>query len=152
VEPGYRALVGFDSNAVFGRLHRPDCVFSGLGDYGYYGDGLMAITYEINSTAINAGIQATWPPIETGQNADATQKLNGTWYNHIWRAETMEMGQFEVIEPLKGSAFTELKSTGQAVPNTGDTFATGKVMDVQGRHVGRQMKNVVVRFLVDVTS
>lgn len=112
----------------------------------------MPITYEINSTAINAGIQATWPPIETGQRADATQKINTTWYNHIWQAETMEMAEWQVIEPLKGNAFTELKSTGQAVPNTGDTFATGKVMDVQGRHVGRQMTAVVVRFLVDITS
>ena len=112
----------------------------------------MTITYEVNSTTINAGIQATWPPIETGQNADATQKINTTWYEHLWRAETMEMVDWEVIEPLKGSAFAELKTTGQAVPNTGDTFATGKVMDVQGRQVGRQMKGVVVRLLVDVTS
>ncbi len=110
------------------------------------------ITYELNSTTINAGIQATWPPIETGQNADATQKINTTWYEHLWRAETMEMTEFEVIEPLKGGPFTELKTTGQAVPNTGDTFATGKIMNVTGRHVGRQMRNVAVRFLVDITS
>lgn len=112
----------------------------------------MSITYELNSTTINAGIQATWPVIETGENADATQRINTTWYEHLWRADTMEMTEWEVIEPLKGTAFTELKTTGQAVPNTGDTFATGKVMDVQGRQVGRQMKGVVVRFLVDVTS
>lgn len=112
----------------------------------------MTITYEINSTTINAGIQATWPVIETGQLADATQKINTTWYQHLWKCETMEMVDFEVLEPLKGTAFTELKSTGQAVPNTGSTFATGKIMNVTGRHVGRQMRNVVVRFLVDVTS
>jgi hypothetical protein len=112
----------------------------------------MAITYEVNSNTINAGVQATWPPIVTGENADATQKINATWYAHLWRCDTMEMVEFEVLEPLKGSAFTELKTTGQAVPNTGDTFATGKIMDVQGRHVGRRMVNVRVRFLVDVTS
>ncbi len=112
----------------------------------------MAITYEVNSTTINAGIQATWPPIVTGLNADATQKINTTWYEHLWRCEFMEMAEWEVLEPLKGTAFTELKTTGQAVPNTGDTFATGKIMDVQGRHVGRRMVNVIVSFLIDVTS
>lgn len=112
----------------------------------------MTITYEVNSTTINAGIQATWTPIGIGLNADATQKINTMWYEHLWRCEFMEMAEWEVLEPLKGTAFTELKTTGQAVPNTGDTFATGKIMDVQGRHVGRRMVNVIVNFLVDVTS
>jgi len=112
----------------------------------------MAITYEVNSTAINAGIQATWPPIGTGQNADATQRINSDWYEHIWRCETMEMGEFEVLEPLKGSAFTELKSTDQDTPNSGNTYSTGRVMNVTGQQVGRRMVNVVARFLVDITS
>lgn len=112
----------------------------------------MAITYEINSTTINAGIQATWPPIVTGQNADATQKINTTWYEHIWRCEFMEMAEWEVLEPLKGSAFTELKTTGQATPNSGDTFTTGRVVDVTGQQIGRRMVNVIVGFLIDVTS
>ena len=112
----------------------------------------MAITYEINSTPIVAGIQATWPPIVTGLNGNATQKINTTWYEHLWRCDFMEMAEWEVLEPLKGTAFAELKSTGQATPNSGDTFATGRVMDVTGRHVGRRMVSVIVRFLVDATS
>jgi hypothetical protein len=112
----------------------------------------MAIIYEINSTAINAGIQATWPPIVTGQNADATQKINTTWYEHLWRCETMGMGEWEVIEPLKGTAFTELKTTDQDTPNSGNTYSTGNVMNVTGQQVGRRMVNVMMRFLVDVTS
>ena len=112
----------------------------------------MAITYEINSTAINAGIQATWPPIVTGQNADATQKINTTWYQHLWSCETMEMPEWEAIESLKGTAFTELKSTDQDTPNSGNTYSTGRVMDVTGQQVGRRMVGVAVRFLVDITS
>ena len=112
----------------------------------------MAITYEINSTTINAGIQATWPPIVTGQNADATQKINTTWYEHLWRCEFMEMAEWEVLEPLKGSTFAELKTTDQDTPNSGNTYSTGRVMDVTGRQVGRRMVNVIVNFLVDVTS
>jgi len=112
----------------------------------------MAITYEVNSTAINAGIQATWPVIVTGQNADATQKINATWYEHLWRCEFMEMTEWEVLEPLKGTAFTELKTTDQDTPNSGDTYSTGRVMDITGRQVGRRMVNVIVRFLVNVTS
>ena len=112
----------------------------------------MAITYEVNSTAINAGIQATWPPIVTGQNADATQKINATWYEHLWRCEFMEMAEWEALEPLKGTAFTELKTTDQDTPNSGNTYSTGRVMDVTGRQVGRRMVGVNVRFLVDVTS
>jgi hypothetical protein len=112
----------------------------------------MAITYEVNGTAINAGIQATWPPIVTGQNADATQKINTTWYEHLWRCETMEMAEFEVLEPLKGTAFSELKSTDQDTPNSGNTYSTGRVMDVTGQQVGRRMVGVTARFLVDVTS
>jgi len=112
----------------------------------------MAITYEINGNPINAGIQATWPPIETGENGDATQKINTTWYQHIWRCETMEMAEWEILEPLKGTAFSELKSTDQDTPNSGNTYSTGNIMDVTGRQVGRRMVNVVVNFLVDVTS
>ncbi len=112
----------------------------------------MAITYEVNSTTINAGIQATWPPIVTGQNADATQKFNATWYEHLWRCDTMEMAEWEVIEPLKGTAFTELRSTDQDTPNSGNTYSTGRVMDVTGQQVGRRMVNVIVNFLIDVTS
>lgn len=112
----------------------------------------MAITYEVNSTTINAGIQATWPPIVTGQNADATQKINETWYEHLWRCDFMEMTEWEIIEPLKGTAFTELKTTDQDTPNSGNTYSTGRVMDVTGRQVGRRMVNVIARFLVDVTS
>lgn len=112
----------------------------------------MAITYEVNSTAINAGIQATWATIVTGQNADATQKINTTWYEHLWRCDFMEMAEWEVLEPLKGSAFTELKTTDQDTPNSGNTYSTGRVMDIQGRQVGRRMVNVIVNFLVDITS
>lgn len=112
----------------------------------------MAITYEVNSTAINAGIQATWPPIVTGQNADATQRISDNWYQHLWKMEAMEMADFEVLEPLKGTAFVELKTTDQATPNSGGTYSIGRVMDVTGQQIGRQMRNVTARFLVDVTS
>lgn len=112
----------------------------------------MAITYEVNSIAINAGIQATWPPIVTGQNADATQKINTTWYEHLWRCEFMEMAEWEILEPLKGTAFTELKTTDQDTPNSGNTYSTGRVINVTGRQVGRRMVGVNVRFLIDVTS
>jgi hypothetical protein len=60
--------------------------------------------------------------------------------------------EWEVLEPLKGTAFTELKTTDQDTPNSGNTYSTGRVMDVTGQHVGRRMINVIVRFLVDVTS
>lgn len=112
----------------------------------------MAISFELNSNVIISGIQATWPPIVTGQNADATQKINLTWYEHLWRCEFMEMAEWEVLEPLKGSAFAELKTTDQDTPNSGNTYSTGRVMDVTGRQVGRRMVNVIVNFLVDVTS
>jgi hypothetical protein len=112
----------------------------------------MTITYEVNSNTINAGVQATWPPIVTGENADATQKINATWYAHLWRCDTMEMVEFEVLEPLKGSALAELKTTDQDTPNSGNTYSTGRIMNVTGRQVGRRMVNVAVRFLVDVTS
>ena len=108
--------------------------------------------FQINSTAINAGIQATWPPMVTGQNADATQKINTTWYEHLWRCEFMEMAEWEVLEPLKGPAFSELKTTDQDTPNSGNTYSTGRVMDVTGRQVGRRMVGVAARFLVDITS
>ena len=64
----------------------------------------------------------------------------------------MEMAEWEVLEPLKGSAFTELKTAGQDTPNSGNTYSTGRVMDVTGRQVGRRMVNVIARFLVEVTS
>ncbi|KKK51061.1 hypothetical protein LCGC14_3118760, partial [marine sediment metagenome] len=73
-------------------------------------------------------------------------------YEHLWRCDTMEMAEWEVLEPLKGTAFTELKTTGQATPNSGDTFTTGRIMNVTGRQVGRRMVNVIANFLIEVTS
>ena len=64
----------------------------------------------------------------------------------------MEMPEWEAIESLKGTAFTELKSTDQDTPNSGNTYSTGRVMDVTGQQVGRRMVGVAVRFLVDITS
>ena len=112
----------------------------------------MAITYEINSIAINAGIQANWSPIITGRNTDATQKLSDDWRTHIWNSVTMEMTEWLVLLALRGVAFTELKTTNESTPNSTATYSTGNVMGVTGNQVGRQMKNVRITFLVDITS
>ena len=112
----------------------------------------MTVSFEINGSAIIAGIQATWPPITTGLNGNATQKINTTWYEHLWRCDTMEMAEWEIVEPLKGTAFTSLKSTDQDTPNSENTYSTGRVINVTGQQQGRRMVGVMISFLVDVTS
>lgn len=112
----------------------------------------MTITYEVNSSTINAGIQAEWKPIPTGSNADATQKLSANWLQHIWRASEMEMTEWLILLALRGTSFSELKTTDESTPNSTGTYSTGRVMTVIGQHRGRQMINVVVTFLVDITS
>jgi len=112
----------------------------------------MAITYEVNSSTINAGIQAEWQPIPTGSNSDATQKLSSNWLRHIWRSSVMEMAEWLILLALRGSSLTELKTTDEATPNSTGTYSTSRVLAVTGQHRGRQMLNVQVNFLVDVTS
>lgn len=112
----------------------------------------MTITYEVNSTAINAGIQANWSPISTGKNTDATQKLSTNWRTHIWNSASMEVTEWLVLLALRGVAFTELKTTNESTPNSTATYSTGNVMSVVGNQIGRQIKNVRITFLVDVTS
>jgi hypothetical protein len=112
----------------------------------------MTITYEVNSTTITAGIQANWSPITTGKNTDATQKLSANWRTHIWNCASMEMAEWLVLLALRGVALTELKTTNESTPNSTGTYSTSNVMSVTGNHVGRQMKNVRITFLVDVTS
>lgn len=112
----------------------------------------MAITYEINSNTINAGIQAKWPPIPTGANSDATQKLSTNWRRHTWSCAFMEMTEWLILLALRGVSFTELKTTNESTPNSTGTYSTGRVMSVTGNHIGRRMQNVQVSFLVDITS
>ncbi len=112
----------------------------------------MAITYEVNSNTINAGIQAEWQPIPTGANSDATQKLASNWLRHIWRARAMEMAEWLILLALRGTSFSELKTTDEATPNSTGTYSTGRVITVTGNHRARQMLNVQVTFLVDITS
>lgn len=115
-------------------------------------DYTTPIAYEVNSTAINAGIQADWKRIATGNNANATQKLSTNWRRHTWFCEFMEMTEWLVLLALRGTSFTELKTTNESAPNSTATYATGRVMSVTGNQVGRRMAKVRVEFLVDVTS
>jgi hypothetical protein len=112
----------------------------------------MTITYEINSNAINAGIQANWLPIPTGANSDATQKLSANWRQHTWSCAFMEMAEWLILLALRGVSLTELKTTDESTPNSTGTYSTGRVMTVTGSHIGRRMQNVQVNFLVDITS
>jgi hypothetical protein len=112
----------------------------------------MAITYEINSSTINAGIQADWKPVGTGNNADATQKLSSNWRRHIWSCAFMEMTEWLILLALRGTSFTELKTTDESTPNSTGTYSTGRIMTVTGNQIGRRMAGVKVEYLVDVTS
>lgn len=112
----------------------------------------MTITYEVNSNAIVAGIIAEWEPIPTGSNANATQKLSANWMRHTWEVAEMEMAEWLILLALRGASFTELKTTNEATPNSTGTYSTGRVLTVTGQHRARQMLNVKVNFLVDITS
>ncbi len=112
----------------------------------------MTTTYEINSTAINAGIQANWQNITTGSNANATQKLSDDWREHVWSCEFMEVAEWLVLLALRGTSFTELKTTDESTPNSTATYSTGRVMTVNGAQIGRRIQGVTVNFLVDITS
>ena len=113
---------------------------------------ILAITYEVNSNAIVSGIIAEWQPIPTGLNADATQKLSTNWLRHTWRMAEMEMAEWLILLALRGASFTELKTTDEATPNSTGIYSTGRVLTVTGQHRARQMLNVQVGFLVDITS
>ncbi len=125
-------------------------VYSNL--WRFTGDSLVTITYEINSTAINAGIQAKWEPIATGSNSDASQKLSANWQRHIWSCEFMNITEWLVLLALRGTTITELKTTNEGTPNSTETYSTGRVLTVTGEHLGIRMVNVQVEFLVDTTS
>lgn len=112
----------------------------------------MAITYEVNSTSIKAGIQADWKEIETGQKADSTQRLSTNWRRHIWTSDRMESTEYLVLVTLRGTSLTELKTTTESSVNATGTYSTAKLLTVSGAHVGRRFHRVRVEFLVDITS
>ncbi len=112
----------------------------------------MAITYQINSNTINAGIQADWKPIPTGGNADATQKLAANWRQHTWSCAFMEMAEWLILLTLRATSFSGLVTTDESTPNSSATYATGRVMTVTGSQIGRRMVGVQVGYLVDITS
>lgn len=110
----------------------------------------MTITYEVNSTAVVAGIRAYWPPIETGGNGDGSPQYS-PWYRHIWAIEVMEMSDYLFLEGLRGTVLTQVKTTDKDTPNSTGTYTTGRIMTVTGQHRARQMLNVQVEFLIDVS-
>ena len=112
----------------------------------------MTITYALNSNTINAGIQADWQPIGTGNNADGTQRLSTDWRRHVWSCQFMEIAEWLILLPLRGTVFAELQTTDESTPNSTGTYSTGRVMTVTGQQIGRRMSNVKVSFLVDITS
>lgn len=112
----------------------------------------MAIAYEINSVVVNAGIQADWKPIPTGSNSNATQKLSEDWRRHTWSCAFMEVAEWLILLALRGTSFTELKTTDEDTPNSTGTYSTGRVTTVTGNQIGRRMAEVKVNFLVDITS
>lgn len=110
----------------------------------------MAITYEVNSTAITGGIKAHWPPMETAKLNDGLPEYS-FWYRHIWAIESLDMTDYLFLEGLRGTVLTQLKTTDKDTPNSTGTYATGRVMTVSGQQRGRQMLNVLVNFLVDAS-
>lgn len=112
----------------------------------------MAITYEVNSNTINAGIQADWKRIPTGSNEDGTQKLSTNWRRHTWSCAFMEVAEWLILLALRGVSFTELKTTDESAPNSTGTYSTGRVMTVNGSQIGRRIAGVKVEYLVDITS
>ena len=112
----------------------------------------MTRTDEVNSNSIVSGITAEWKPIPTGLNADGTQKLSTNWVRHIWRIPVLEVAEWLILLALRGTTLTELKTTNESTPNSTGTYSTGKVLTVSGSQQARQILNVQVTFLVDVTS
>ena len=110
----------------------------------------MSITYEVNSTAITAGIRASWPPMEIAKLNDGLPEYS-SWYRHLWTIPVMEMADYAVLELLRGTVLTEIKTTDKDTPNSTGTYSTGRVMTVTGQHRARQMLNVQVEFLVDAS-
>jgi hypothetical protein len=108
------------------------------------------LDYEVNSTAISGGIQASWQPIQVGQNGDGSPQYS-PWYRHVWSIPVLEMADYLTLEALRGTELTELKTTDKDTPNSTGTYTTGRVMTVTGQHRARQMLNVRIEFLVDAS-
>lgn len=113
---------------------------------------LPLLAYEVNSTAIDAGIKAEWKVISTGKNSNATQKLSTNWREHIWSAKSMNMTEYLILAGVRGTSLTELKTTDESNLNTVAAYSTAKCLTVTGNHRGVVVENVKATFLVDITS
>lgn len=110
-----------------------------------------AIGYAVNATSVSGGVQAFWPKFGTALNADGTRTYSN-WYPHRWEIPEMEMSDFDTVYDLRGTSLTGITTTAQDTPNVAATYATGRIMSITGNQEGRRMMNVIVNFMVDVTS
>ncbi len=141
-------LLFFDSGtSLSGQWHSIEAAIKARWPFLEVFYSIPTIGYAVNGTTIAGGILADWPPMRTGQNADATPQL-ADWYPHRWRIPEMEMSDYLVLQALRGTTLTSVVTTDQATPNVAATYTTAKLLTVTGRQQGRQMLNVDVGFLV----
>lgn len=111
----------------------------------------MAIDYEVNSNTITGGVVAYWEPIQTGTNGDGSPQYNTIIYRHRWAIPSLSVTDYLILTTLRGTALTQLKTTDKDTPNSQGTYSTANLMTVTGQQRGRQMLNVQVEFLVDIS-
>ena len=107
------------------------------------------IGYQVNSTAITAGVQAQWEPIQT-KNGGRGVPSYSDFYRHTWSIAEIDVATYLTLEALKGTALTSLDTTDQSSPNTAANYTTAKCVTVSGRQLGHLMQDVQVEFLVKV--
>ena len=109
----------------------------------------MAQVHAFNGTTVNYITEAPWdqPVVDTSLNLIST---HNRFYGLTWLANVMPVATWNTFNAARGSV-ASITTPPPSNPN-GDyvTYYGARVDEVTGEHVGLNMLNVRIRFLVSV--
>lgn len=109
------------------------------------------MTYSINSGSDIPGVDSAWGRTRAREEIDGQVTFSNIAVN-VWRVGRMTMANFETYQALQGTTLTSLETND---PDDRDAFNqyTDVVMSlISGRQDGIQMRDVTIRFMVNLDS
>lgn len=107
----------------------------------------MAIIYTVNGRIIPTVPVCQWRPIQNSELYTNTLEYS-PWQNHIWIIDLMNMEDYEYLDNLRGTPLINIDTTDIDDPNTVKSYSDARMVGIRGTHIGLNMTNVRVEYLI----
>lgn len=111
----------------------------------------MTVPYSINGGSEIHSVNSSWEHLRARDEVDNQATFIGIAIN-TWRLSHMSVTDFETFRALQGSELESLETNNIENRAVAAQYTTVIVGLVQGRHDGVYMRDVSIRFTVDLDS